>query len=103
MNRFLSGVPLFVAVAGAISAAPSDDNIIVPGKQLGKVFIGEEITWPKGPMYGDTSSGHKWETWEAVKRDRRNGNIVNSLDVYSSVNAAGKYQVRLIRVTSPTW
>ena len=61
------------------------------------------MKWLKKPDYGDADSGHQWQTWEAKKPDPRNNKIINSLDVYSSVNDAGDYQIRLIRSTSPTF
>jgi hypothetical protein len=84
----------------------SANNRITAGKQLGKLNIGdlpEKMKWMKKPDYGDTSSGHQWQTWEARKPDPRNGNITNTLDVYTSVNDDGKYEIRLIRSTSPTF
>lgn len=92
-----------LAAAAICVAAPTGAGLIVPGKQLGKVTIGPSVKWLNGPNYGDTASGHRWQTWEAKKADPRNGGIINSLDVYSSVNAAGKYQVRIVRSTSPTF
>jgi len=89
-----------------IATAQVDPKRIVPGKQLGKMSVGdlmEDMKWLKKPDYHDASSGHQWQTWEAKKPDPRNANIVNCLDVYTSVNDAGKYQIRLIRSTSPTF
>jgi len=92
-----------VAVA---ANAQADPKRIIPGRQLGKLNIGnlmEDMKWLKKPDYGDASSGHQWQTWDAKKPDPRNGKIINSLDVYSSLNASGKYEIRLIRSTSPTF
>jgi hypothetical protein len=104
MNRTAICVALLSVVGTA--SAQSKTNGITPGKQLGKLSIGnlpENMKWMKKPDFGDTSSGHQWQTWEARKPDPRNGNIVNTLDIYTSVNDTGKYQIRLIRSTSPTF
>ena len=104
MKRHLSC--LCLACALSIGSAQVDTNRIIPGKQLGKLKIGdlmEDMKWLKKPDFGDTSSGRQWQTWEAKKPDPRNGKIINSLDVYSAVNTDGKYQIRMIRATSPTF
>jgi len=104
MNRIAFCVAMLTATVA--SSAQVKPNRITPGKQLGKLSVGdlpENMKWMKKPDYGDTSSGHQWQTWEAKKPDPRNGKIINTLDVYTSVNDAGKYQIRLIRSTSPTF
>jgi len=90
----------------AIASSQIDPKRIEPGKQLGKLNIGdlmEDMKWLKGADYRDTQTGREWLTWDAKKADPRNGNIINSLDVFASMNDAGKYQIRLIRSTSPTF
>ena len=90
----------------ATAGAQSDPKRIEPGKQLGKLNVGdlmEDMKWLKGADYRDTQTGREWLTWDAKKADPRNGNIINSLDVFASMNDAGKYQIRLIRSTSPTF
>ena len=104
MNRIAICIGLACSMALAFGQAAT--KRIAPGKQLGKMSVGdlmEDMKWLKHADYGDASSGHQWQTWEARKPDPRNGKIINSLDVYSSVNDAGKYQIRLIRSTSPTF
>jgi hypothetical protein len=104
INRIASSLVLLTALASV--GAQVKTNQITPGKQLGKLNVGElmeTMKWLKKPDYGDSSSGHQWQTWEAKKPDPRNGKILNTLDVYSSINEAGKYQIRLIRSTSPTF
>lgn len=104
MKRIFAWV--WLACVFTVATAQVDPNRIVPGKQLGKLHIGdlmEDLKWLKKPDYGDVTVSYQWLTWEAKKPDPRNGKIINSLDVYSSVTDAGKYQIGLIRSTSPTF
>lgn len=104
MNRIAFCALVFSALA--VSGAQTNPNGITAGKQLGKLKVGdlmENMKWMKKPDYGDTNAGRQWETWEAKKPDPRNFKIINTLDVYTSLNDAGKYQIRLIRSTSPTF
>ena len=95
-----------LAAACAFAGAQTDSKLIEPGKRLGKLNIGDlmdDLKWLKKPDYGDAGMSHSWQTWEAKKPDPRNGKILNSLDVYVSINEAGKSAIRLIRSTSPTF
>ena len=97
-----AAVGVLLTIAGAQVAAKR----IIPGKQLGKLNVGdlmEDMNWLKKADYGDAAMGKQWQTWEAKKPDPRNGKIINSLDVFSSLNEGGKYQIRVIRSTSPTF
>lgn len=97
---------LWLTCALSVASAQLNPNRITPGRQLGKLSIGnlmEDMKWLKKPDYGDTAAGHRWQTWEAKKPDPRNGNITNSLDVYTSPDSAGKNAIRVIRSTSPTF
>ena len=104
MKRYTSC--LWLTCVLTVASAQQNPNRITPGKKLGKLNVGdlmEDMKWLKKPDYGDAVAGHRWQTWEAKKRDPRNGNITNSLDVYTSPNVDGKNQIRIIRSTSPTF
>ena len=82
----------------------ASNNVITPGKSIGKAVIGTnadslELLFGK-PDFSDAAMGKAWLTWYGKKRDEHNNKT--QLDIYTSYKDTGMREktVQQIRTTS---
>jgi hypothetical protein len=98
-----------MAIGLARPAAPqsAEDWLIVPGRSLGRIHIGEEAEPAMRRLgtadTGEGAAGHSWATW--FGHSDRTGRGRSEIDLYTTLaeGSAGRKVVRIVRATSPSF
>ena len=104
MPSFCILLGLGLSLATSFSATPAPNRLIVPGRSLGNLRLGENSATALPPLgkasAGDAAMQKAWGTWYG--RKPANGSAPTQLDVYTAPqnNDVDNHTVQVVRATS---